>query len=76
MAKSSITALELYTTETRSGLLGRRTVREEALRMDTPGGSVYLSQSAVEGGDSWTRIKRRLGNLAKEKGISYTDSTQ
>lgn len=77
MAKSSITAFSIQPAEEKAGLFGRKTVPDEILRMETPGGSIYLRKSAVEdAGDSWSRVKRRLRNLAGEKGIPFTDSTK
>ncbi len=76
MAKSSITALEIQTCQERAGFLGRRTVSDEMLRMETSGGCIYLRKSTVEdAGDSWPRFKRRLSGLAREKGIPYQDTT-
>ncbi len=78
MAKNGITAFTVAKVEEkRAGLLGDRVVEEEVLRMDTPGGCVYLSRSAVErAGDSWTRVKRRLSSQAEEKSIPFWDGTK
>ena len=48
MAKSSITAFEFLRTQTQTGFRSRRTVSDELFRMETPGGSIYLSKSALE----------------------------
>ncbi len=64
-------------TEEKTGILGRRAVVDEVLRIETPGGKVYVKKSAVEGsGDSWKRLKRRMSNLAMEKGIPFLDETE
>lgn len=77
MAKSSITSIEVLKVREKAGLLGRRTQEEQFLCLKTAGGSVYLRKSAVEdAGDSWTRVKRRIENLALEKDIPYRDSTE
>lgn len=77
MAKSSITAIEVSQVQEKGGLFGRKTQSEQYLRLDTAGGSVYLRRSAVEGaGDSWSRVKRRIENLAREKSIPFRDGTQ
>lgn len=77
MAKYSITAFDVQRVQEKYGLLGRKTVEDEILRMETPGGSVYLRKSAVEQtGDSWNRVKRRFSGLAGEKNIPFTDLTK
>ena len=76
MANSSITAFEIQKTTEQTGFLGRKTVSDEFLRMETAGGSIYLRKSAVErAGDDWLVLKGRIRNLAAEKEIPYTDQT-
>ena len=76
MAKSSITAFEFLRTQTQTGFRSRRTVSDELFRMETPGGSIYLSKSALErAGDDWGTFKGRIRNLAGEKDIPLADHT-
>lgn len=76
MAKSSITAFDVERVQEHTGFFGKRAVEDEMLRMETAGGAIYLRKSAVEAaGDNWKHFKRRLWNLAGEKGIPFEDHT-
>ena len=76
MAKSSITAFEISRIQEQVGLRKKKTVTDELLKMETPGGAVFLRKSALErAGDDWSKWKGRIRNLAGEKNIPYTDHT-
>ncbi len=76
MANSSITAFEITRTREQTGFRKKKTVDDELLKMETPGGAIYLRKSALEhAGDDWTRLKGRIRNLAAEKNIPYADHT-
>lgn len=76
MANSSIIAFDVEQTEEKLGFRGKKTLTDEVLRMETAGGSIYLRKSAVErAGDDWSRVKRRIENLAGEKDIPFADHT-
>ena len=76
MAKSSITAFDVDRVREQAGFFGKKTIEDEVLRMETAGGAIYLRKSAVEAaGDNWKHFKRRLWNLAGEKGIPFEDHT-
>lgn len=76
MAKSSITAFEISRIQEQAGLRRKKTISDELLKMDTPGGAIFLRKSTLEhAGDDWTKLKGRIRNLAGEKNIPYTDRT-
>jgi hypothetical protein len=76
MGKSSITGFHILPGPAPSGRL-KRSKADQVLRMDTPGGSIFLRQSAVEqAGGSWARVTGRMQNLAKEKAIPFQDETK
>lgn len=74
MANSSITAFEIIRIQEQVGFRKKKTVTDELLKLETPGGAIYLRKSALEhAGDDWGRLKGRIRNLAAEKDIPYTD---
>jgi hypothetical protein len=76
VAVYSIIAMGVERIAQTEGRRGRRTKEDEVLRMDTPGGSVYLRKSAVEAaGGSWRALKGRYAGFAAEKGIPFADHT-
>ena len=76
MAKQHITGFEIRPLREKTGRIGRKTVEDQILRMEVPGGNIYLRKSTLqEAGDNWLRLKRRIARLAEEKDIPFTDYT-
>ena len=76
MAKQQITGFEIRPTREQSGLLGRRKTEDQILRMDVPGGSVFIRRSTLmDAGGNWVKLKRRITRLSEEKDIPLTDYT-
>lgn len=77
MAKTQITRISTRKVQEKTGLLGKKTVTDELLCMDLPGGSVCLRRSAViAAGDNYFRLKRQMMDLAKDRGIEFVDETE
>lgn len=76
MAKNQITGFEIRPIREQSGLLGRRKTEDQILRMDVPGGSVFIRRSTLmDAGGNWVKLKRRITRLSEEKDIPLTDYT-
>ena len=77
MANQRIIGFEIRPLKERSGRPGRKkNTEDQILRMEVPGGSVYLRKSTLqEAGDNWQRLKRRIALLSLEKDIPFTDYT-
>lgn len=74
MASSKLQRICLIRSSHTVGFLSRRVETEECLRLIYEGGTVTVSQSAVEGtGSSWKLLKKRLYLSAKDKGIPFED---
>lgn len=74
MASSKLQRICLTRFSHPAGLLGRRVETEECLRLFYEGGTVTVSQAAVEGtGSSWKLLKKRLYLSARDKGIPFED---
>lgn len=62
----------LTTITERTGILGRKLLKEEALVLFYEGGKVILRQGAVEGtGDSWSLFLRRIQEKAQAAGVPF-----
>ncbi len=76
MAKQQITGFEIRPIREKSGVFGRKKVEDQILRMDIPGGSVFIRRSTlVEAGGNWVKLKRKITRLSEEKDIPFTDYT-
>lgn len=74
MAGSKIKEVCLEEFTERTGILGRKTVTEERIRMTLDRGAIYLRESAVSGtGDSWKRVKNSIRLSARQQGIPTVD---
>lgn len=75
MSKTLFTGISVEKTIEKTGLLGRKTVTDELLRMELPGGSVTLRRSAViAAGDNYFRLKDKLSEAAQKRGIPWTEA--
>ena len=74
MSKTVFTGISVEKTIEKTGLLGRKTVTDELLRMELPGGSVTLRRSAViAAGDNYFRLKNQLSEAAERLGIPWSE---
>lgn len=74
MSKQQFIGIIVEKTAEKTGLLGRKTVTDELLRMELPGGSVTLRRSAViAAGDNYFRLKNQLSEAAAKRGIPWTE---
>lgn len=74
MADAKITGITLMNITEKTGILGRKIITEEQVRLMTPGGSIYLRQHVLEDtGDSWKLFQARLRENASQHGIPYED---
>lgn len=74
MSKQLFTGITVEKTVEKTGLLGRKTVTDELLRMELPGGSVTLRRSAViAAGDNYFRLKNQLFEAARRLGIPWSE---
>ena len=75
MSNSAFTSIIVEKTMEKTGLLGRRSVTDELLRMQLPQGSVCLRRSAViAAGDNYFRLKNDLKEAAARKGIPWQET--
>ena len=76
MAKQQITGFEIRPIRDKSGKKKKKKTEDQILRMDVPGGSVYIRRSTLmDAGGNWPKLKRRITRLSEEKDIPLTDYT-
>lgn len=74
MAGAKLTGVRVEKVEDRIGLLGKKSVSDELLCLEFPGGSVCIRRSAVIGaGDNYFRLKRQVAELAQARGLVWQE---